>query len=278
MRKMRATIGATIAVAAMSLWPAFVETAVAQQTSDDSALNLAQPDFTLAALPTTLRLPKYKGSFRVTHRFARPLGAGSFGSLAEDFFGIDSGAQIGLEFRYGIRSGTQLGFYRTSDRTIEFFAQHQVKRQTDSFPITIDALAVAEGTNNFRDQYSPALGAVISRTIGTRAALYMQPVWVNNSNPLPSELVDHNDTMLLGLGGRLRIRPTVYIVIEGAPRVAGDDPNVTQMRVALEKRAGGHVFQLNFSNGIGTTFGQIARGGTGREDWYMGFNISRKFF
>jgi hypothetical protein len=24
--------------------------------------------------------------------------------------------------------------------------------------------------------------------------------------------------------------------------------------------------------------GQLARGGTGSEDWYLGFNISRKFF
>jgi hypothetical protein len=46
----------------------------------------------------------------------------------------------------------------------------------------------------------------------------------------------------------------------------------------IEKRAGGHVFQFNFSNGLGNTFGQLARGGTANEDWYIGFNISRKFF
>ena len=37
-------------------------------------------------------------------------------------------------------------------------------------------------------------------------------------------------------------------------------------------------FQLNFSNAFGTTFGQIARGGPQENDWFMGFNISRKFF
>jgi hypothetical protein len=253
----------------------------AQQTRQDDpdlALNLAQPDFTLAALPTTLRLPKFKGSFRVTHRFGRPLGRGSFGNLAEDFFGLDSGAQIGLEFRYGLWNGTQVGIHRTSDRTIEFFAQHEVLAQSGSFPFTIDALGIAEGTNNFRDEYSPAVGAVVSRTIGDWLALYAEPIWVNNTNQLPSELVDHNDTTLLGLGARVRVRPTVYFVIEGAPRVAGNDPNVTHISFGIEKRAGGHLFQLNFSDGFGTTMTQIARGGTGREDWYMGFNISRKFF
>jgi hypothetical protein len=252
--------------------------AAQQQDDPDLSVNLAQPDFNLAALPTTLRLPKHKGAFRVTHRFGRPLGRGSLGSLAEDFFGLDSGAQIGLEYRYGILSGTQIGIHRTSDRTIEFFAEHEIKGQSDSFPITITALGLAEGANNYRDSYSPGVGVMLSRTIGERVALYLEPVWVNNTNVLPSALADDNDTTLLGLGARLRIRPTVYIVLEGAPRVAGYDPAATHISVGLEKRAGGHTFQLNFSNGFGTTFAQIARGGTSHDDWYLGFNISRKFY
>ena len=40
---------------------------------------------------------------------------------------------------------------------------------------------------------------------------------------------------------------------------------------AIEKRAGGHTFQLNFSNAFGTTMGQIARGGPDGNDWFMGF-------
>jgi hypothetical protein len=42
--------------------------------------------------------------------------------------------------------------------------------------------------------------------------------------------------------------------------------------------AGGHLFQLNFSNSIGSTMAQTARGATNTSDWFMGFNISRKFF
>jgi hypothetical protein len=175
-------------------------------------------------------------------------------------------------------SGTQVGIHRTSDRTIEFFAEHEVKKQRASFPVTITALGLAEGTNNFRDSYSPGIGVLVSRTISDRGALYLEPVWVNNTNTLPSALADDNNTMLLGLGARLKIRPTVYLVLEGAPRVAGYDPAVTHISIGLEKRAGGHLFQLNFSNGFGTTFGQMARGGTSHDDWYLGFNISRKFY
>ena len=76
----------------------------AASTDDDPDRdpNRSQPDFTLVNLPTTLRVPKYKSAFRVTHRFARPLGQGDFSDLAEDLFGLDSGAQIGLEYRFGI--------------------------------------------------------------------------------------------------------------------------------------------------------------------------------
>ena len=82
----------------------------------DVRVDPLQPDFNLAALPTTLRMPEHKLAFRVTHRFTRSLGRGDFGDLLNDFFGFDSGAQIGLELRYGLLPGTQIGIHRTSDR------------------------------------------------------------------------------------------------------------------------------------------------------------------
>ena len=249
----------------------------ASQDDPDLDINFAQPDFTLVALPTTLRVPKFKSAFRVTHRFTRPLGDGTFGDLAGDLFGLDSGAQIGLEYRFGLMRATQIGFHRTSDRTIEFFAQREVVAQ-GGFPLTVSALATVDGTNNFRDSYSPALGAVISRTVGEHAAFYLEPLWVNNSNNLPSEVIDDNDSVLLGVGARLRVRPTVYLTLEGVPRVAGYDPGSTQIGFGLEKRSGGHMFQLVISNGFGTTLGQLARGARDTDDWYLGFSISRKFY
>jgi hypothetical protein len=243
----------------------------------DADLNLSQPDFTVINLPTTLRLPRFKSAFRVTHRFGRPLGQGDFADLLADFFGLDSGAQIGLEYRFGIARGLQGGIYRTSDRTIQFFSQYNLVHQPDA-PLGLSVMATIDGTDNFSDSYTPSLGVIVSRELGSYGAVYAQPMWVNNSNPMPSEVVDSNDTFLLGLGARIRIRPTVYLVGEFAPRMAGYDPGVHHGSFGLEKRAGGHVFQVNFSNGFGTTMGQVARGGTGGDDWYLGFNISRKFF
>jgi uncharacterized beta barrel domain-containing protein DUF5777 len=259
--------------------------ALAQEDDPDRDLQLSQPDFTIVNLPTTLRVPRHKGVFRLTHRFARPLGQGDFGDLLSDFFGLDNGAQIGLEYRFGIMRGTQIGIYRTSNRTIQFFAQHSTFQQGDNGLFDLDIVATIEGTENFgastpdgsSTSYSPSLGVVLSREMGSYGALYFEPIWVNNSNELPSELADDNDTFLLGLGARIRIRPTVYLVGEIIPRI-GHDPGVTHGTFGIEKRAGGHVFQFNFSNNIGTTMAQLARGGADNDDWYIGFSISRKFF
>lgn len=255
----------------------FAVTASAQD-DDPSILNLAQPDFTLISLPTSLRVPMMKSAFRVAHRFGRSLGEGDFQSLVEDFFGLDNGAIIGLEYRFGIWRNAQVGVHRTNlDKTIAFFGQYSLMNQPTN-PVEIAALVSIEGTDNFKESYSPAVGAIISRQFANVGAVYVEPVWVNNTNRLPAEVVDDNDTVIIGLGARVRIRPTVYLAGEFAPRVAGYDPGTHHGSFAIEKRVGGHLFQLNFSNSFATTMGHIARGGFASDDWYLGFNISRKFF
>ncbi len=223
-------------------------------------MNVAQPDFTLAALPTNLRLPKGKFAFRVTHRFARPLGEGDFGSLLEDFFGFDSGAQIGLELRYGLFRGAQVGINRTSDRTIQFFGQYDVKSQ-QSFPIGIGVWAQRRRHQQLPRQLLPRPRRDPVARAGEHGAVYAEPIWVNNTNAEPAELVDDNSTLMLGLGTRLRVRPTVYVTAEVSPRLTGYAPGDALVSFGLEKRAGGHAFSINFSNGFGTTMAQVARGG-----------------
>src|SRR4051812_32914092 len=117
----------------------------------DRRVDPLQPDFNLAALPTTLRMPKNRFAFRVTHRFTRSLGSGDFGDLLNDFFGFDSAAQIGLELRYGLLPGTQVGIHRTSDKTIEIFGQQNLMQQKpDGHPLGIDVISTFEGLDNMR--------------------------------------------------------------------------------------------------------------------------------
>ena len=242
----------------------------------DRDINVSQPDFTVVTLPTTLRVPKFRSAFRLTHRFHRSLGQGGFGDLADSFFGIDNGASVGLEYRFGLMRGLQVGITRTSDRTINLFSQYNVWQQSADKVVGLNVLVSVDGTNNFSDKYSPVLGLVVSRELGSHGSVYFDPMWVHDANLFPSD-GDDTDTFVAGIGLRLRVRPTLYAVGEIMPR-AGYKPGVNQMAFAIEKRVGGHSFQINVQNGFQITPGQVTRGGTSNDDWYIGFNITRKFF
>ncbi|MGB2718080.1 MAG: DUF5777 family beta-barrel protein [Vicinamibacterales bacterium] len=250
-------------------------------------------ELNITNLPTTRSLKRHQGYFRLTHRFAADLRRGSFGQLAENLFTIDQGAIIGLEYRFGITSNLQAGVHRSMlSKTIQFFGKYDGWRQGDRLPVSISLIASIEGLNNLQDNHQPAIVASISRVVGSRLMLYATPGFVANTRAadfltghdhgLPGEEVDehgnHEHTAFLGFGGRARVRPTFYVTGEFTPRLAGHDPGRGAWGVSLEKmtRGGGHTLQLNFTNSFGTTFGQLARGGS-EHDIYLGFNITRKF-
>jgi hypothetical protein len=118
------------------------------------------------------------------------------------------------------------------------------------------------------------VGAVISRTLGDRIALYAVPMWVRHSAVLAE---GHRNTAFIGLGGRARLSRNVFVVGEVSPRVGGYAPGSPEYAFGIERRAGGHMFQLTFTNSVGTTFGQISQGGF-PDTLYLGFNLGRKFF
>jgi hypothetical protein len=245
---------------------------------DDAVLQPAEPDYRLINLPTTLRLPLYKSSFELTHRFNGNL-RNDFSDQAQGLFGIDNGAQIGFEYRFAPVRHLEVIAYRTNfDRTIQLYAKYDAIHQNSQTPLSVSGLLSIEGGNNFRERYAPSVGATISRQIDDHVALYAVPLWVHNVTPLLASITGVKDnSFFIGLGGRVRIRPTVYISAEASPRVAGLKENSTEYAFAIEKRAGAHLFQLNFGNSQGTTFAQLAAGGL-PDSLFMGFNLTRKFF
>lgn len=266
----------------LALWllllgaPLAAPSPTAAPAEDELEIDPLEPDFVVVNLPTTARLPKGKLAFRVTHRFARGLGVGDLSALASDLFGLDGGAQIGLELRFGLLRGTQLGVYRTSDRTLELFLTHGLLRQGTA-PLSVQADLAIEGLDNFGEQHSPRLGLTLSRRLGERAVLYLAPAFVGNTNLGPAGGDD--DSVVLGLGGRLRIADRTSLLAEAHPRLAGyDGGRAALVAFGIERVVGGHVFQLNVSKDLGTTPGQIARGQRGPDDWFLGFNIARKFY
>ena len=263
-------------------------TAAYAQDDDDRVLKLAEPDFTLIGLPTSLRLPVHGSAFRVTHRFTRPLSCDTCpNSVWGDALGLDSGARIGLEYRFGIAPNAEVVVHRSSHKTVELLGQHGIARQGGKSPLEASVLVAVDIQRRragVESQYSPAIGAILTAGWRSRGPV-VEPIWVHHTNLFDTSTTD-DSTFVVGLGARVRVLDTVYVVGEFAPRAAGYNPGVSHGGFAIEKRAGGHVFQLNFSDSFASTLGQIARGGTQsanangklQNDWYLGFNISRKFF
>ena len=182
---------------------------------------------------------------------------------------------VGFEYRIAIIPRVQAAIYRvTLDKAFQFHGQYDAVRQGTSMPVSISGVVSVEGVDNFQDQYAPAAGFVVSRTFANVLAGYVTPMYVDNTAAV-LDLDRH--TVFLGLGARVRIRPSLFLVGEVAPRLDGYAPGDPEFAVAFEKRLGGHVFQINVSNTTGTTVGQTARGGAS-DALYLGFNISRKFF
>lgn len=239
---------------------------------------ITEPDFTLGVLPTTLRLPKHNMAFRITHRFTYKINGNSLGEFFENGLGFDSSATIGFELRYGIANGTQLSVHRTNSRNIQFLAQHQLQAQRVNSRYSADLLLGIEGQDNFTEEHSIVVGGVVSHQFDEQGAVYLQPFGVFNATPeIPAS---DRKTFVLGIGARFLIfkSRSAYVVAEFAPRIAGYDGGKSLFLVGLEKRMGGHMFQLNLSNGFGTTLSQVGHGGPSQRHLHLGFNITRKFY
>jgi uncharacterized beta barrel domain-containing protein DUF5777 len=269
--------------------PATASTATppAQTASDDDdgKLDPVEPDFVVINLPTTLRLPVHSGNFHLTHRFEGNLRDGSFTDQLSNFFGVDVGAAMSFEYRFGIMRHLELIASRANrSRAIEFSAKYDGWHQSATLPVSVSGIVSVEGDNNFGansgtapKNYAPALGVVLSREVGSQLALYATPFWVGHTG---TSLDADGNTGFLGLGARVRLGPasSTYVSGEISPRIGGFVTGDPEYGFAIEKRVGAHVFALTFTNGTSnTTYRQLARGGSPGH-LHLGFNLTRKFF
>jgi hypothetical protein len=209
------------------------------------------------------------------HRFAGNLRQGSFGDNLGNLFGIDQGATMSFEYRFGVLKHLEAIAARTNfDKNIQFSAKYDAFHQSDSHLVGASVILSVEGGNNFRRDYAPAIGASISRTFEDKIAFYADPFWVHNTAAATG--IDEN-TGFIGLGARARLMKDTFFVFEITPRLGGYAPGDAEFAFSAEKRVGGHVFSLVFGNSPDSTYAQLARGGF-PQNLFMGFNLARKFF
>jgi hypothetical protein len=141
-----------------------------------------------------------------------------------------------------------------------------------------------EGRNNFGENYSPYIQAVITRQWAPRLSVTLAPTFAFNTRDEFSTLPpdsrygeEHNHTVSLGVGAGIRVLNTTSIVGEYIPRLWGfkgerkDRPGVS---MGLQKSTNRHTFELVVSRQLAMTTAQYAVQGT--DVFSIGFNIYRK--
>ena len=171
-------------------------------------------------------------SFDLTHRFNGNLAQESFSDSLESLFGIDDGATIGLEFRYGLVPRVQVAAYRTSfNRTIQLHGKYDAIRQARSF----SGVGVRSRVGGRHRQLQGKLRAGVRRhgipDVAESVALYAAPVFVHNS-ARGRVSAETRSTWVLVAG--CVSRPTVYVAARSlAPpgRVSAGQARISGLRL-----------------------------------------------
>jgi hypothetical protein len=231
--------------------------------------------------------PQKELIFTISHRFLK------VNSGIESLYGLDQ-ATIRFGFDYGLTDRLTLGIGRSNNlNLVDGYIKYKLFRQAkgkNNFPFTITllegmAIRTQEWLNKSIDYpFSARLNYVhevfISRKFDDKLSLQISPVIVHRN--IVEENEDQNLVPAVGFGGRYKITPRFcingeyYYLFPG--QTAEDYYNSLSLGVSIQ--AGGHVFQLHFSNSRGMTermFVPETKGSWLEDDIYFGFNIIRLF-
>ena len=196
------------------------------------------PTSTSSTLPTTLRLPKHKMAFRLTHRFARTSARATSASCWRTFLASIPARRSGLGLSYGVVRGGQLRHLSHVGPDDPVLRPVRSADQENA-PLSVGIVDNVDGTNNFQDSYSPGIQPCSRASSASWRALSSAGVGEQH-HPDPHELVDDNDTFLIGVGGRLR-GGAIPISCRRARRGQWFQARRDAVSFGIEQRAGGHV-------------------------------------
>ncbi|MGI8783862.1 MAG: DUF5777 family beta-barrel protein [Acidobacteriota bacterium] len=235
-------------------------------------------------LPALNPLPRGYVEVNIAHRFADP----AFKGTASDLFGLDGFANISFGVDVAVTDSIRVGISRTRfGKDIELDAHALAFRQNEKFPISLGFRAGLEGRENFHDRYSGSLQIITARNFDDRFQVYFTPTFVFNARDSQPEFLrrfgvgpNENHTVALGVGGDLAIRPTVSLLGEWVPRVAGwrgifEDRSTVSF--GIKKSTFRHAFVLTLSKSADITpTGYAVNSPSGTLGFKIGFNIYRR--
>jgi len=229
--------------------------------------------------------------FRISHRF------GQLNQGSQNFFGLDDATtRLGLD--YGITKWLMVGIaHNTLNKEDDGFLKLKLLQQRQhGMPITVSymgaisiqttpAPALPGGdTWTFSNKLYYANQLLIARKFNRSISLQLMPTIIHYN------LVDStrfsNNTIAIGIGGRIKVSKRVAITGEYYYRITNADllysgqPTYNALSIGIDIETGGHVFQLLLSNSQGLTERTFI--GQTTDSWvkgalHFGFNISRVF-
>ncbi|MEW5900095.1 MAG: DUF5777 family beta-barrel protein, partial [Acidobacteriota bacterium] len=139
--------------------------------------------------------------------------------------------------------------------------------------VTLDEPLGADWSGRFRVDALLSLGFQLNN----RISFLVAPGYCSNTNFwVPSS----EGTFSLGVGGRFMVLDDLSLIAEWVPVLAGYKDLVDSWGLGIEKKIGGHVFQVFITNSLGMTASQFLPGGDlllSDGDFRFGFNIFRSF-
>lgn len=274
-------------------------------------------DYRIVNVPTPKHIPKGSWNMMFTHRFSqtlRPIGDSARSLLGLDSFGI---ASFGVT--HGVTDRLYLSAYRSplcqrgACRTVEIGVGYNWIAQDRDSPVGFSTFASIEGNDNFTEEYTYNLQALVSARVTKRLYVFFSPAVHLNSNgqrrfnPRPNDYFPlatvansfrvPAHTASFGLGASFLITPNVSVLFDIVPRVGfklgSIDPIFDQnfrvtgfrsrsypsMGIGIQRNVGKHSFALTFSNTQATTTSRYNSSNLtlSPKDLIIGFNLSRRF-
>jgi cytochrome c oxidase subunit 2 len=275
-------------------------------------------DYYLVNVPTPKRVVKGSLNLRFTHRFSQPVRP--FRESTRNLIGLDSFAVSSLGLSYGITDRLYVSAYRSPlcqqgmCKTIEIGLGYHWLDEKGRSPIALSTYASIEGNDNFTEEFTYNLQAMVGRSITKWGEVFFSPAIHFNSNGQrrfnprasdffpPATVADSfnlgKNTASFGFGFHARVRPSVALLFEYTPRIGFKQgrvfpvfapgtftvagfTNVSEAEIGfgIEKRIGRHSFSLTFSNTQASTTARYNSSNLALppKRFIIGFNLYRRF-
>jgi hypothetical protein len=232
----------------------------------------------LIDLATPFTIGRRRLELLVTHRFNQPVNQGS---SAHNLWGLDSGADVGIGFAYGLLRTLDVSVYRSQfQEDFELAAKLQVLDQSPHVPLSAAVRAGADllGRRGVTDPHRPFVQVLLGSRLAAGWNVFVSPSWVR-ATPLLRDAWNVPVGVTAPLPGKWLLDGEVTApnhALHGMPGASH-----LAWHAAFAKRIGWHLFQIVLGNSRATTVDQIVggdfAGGFTARDVRLGFNLIRYF-